>query len=102
MSHPTAFQLYKRLLRTTRPYACFFILGIIGTIFVSAMDAGLAWMIKPIINQGLIQHDPKFIRLLPQLIIGVFILRGLFVFASNYGIENVGRSVIRDLRQRVF
>lgn len=102
MPQPTAFQLYKRLLRSVKPYLWFFIIGIICTAAVSLVDAGLAWMIEPIINKGLIARDSAFIRLLPIAIVSVFICRGLFVFFSSYCIQNVGRSVIKDLRQQIF
>lgn len=97
-----SFQLYKRLFRSVKPYAWFFVIGIVCTACASGVDAGLAWLIKPIINQGLIERDPIFIRILPIAIVGIFILRGLFVFLSSYCIQNVGRSVVRDLRQEIF
>ncbi len=104
MSHSSAssFQLYKRLFSSVKPYLCFFAVGIICTALASGVDAGLAWMIKPIINQGLIERDAVFIRMLPLAIVGIFILRGLFVFLSSYCIQNVGRSVVKDLRQQLF
>jgi subfamily B ATP-binding cassette protein MsbA len=99
---PNAFQLYKRLFVSVKPYLWFFVLGIVCTGLASAVDAGLTWLIKPIINQGLIARDPLFIRILPLAIIGIFIVRGLLVFLSSYYIQNVGRSVVRDLRQQIF
>jgi len=101
LSH-SSFRLYVRLLTSVKPYLGFFVVGIVCTALASAVDSGLAWMIKPIINQGLIDRDPIFIRTLPIIIIAIFILRGVFVFFSNYCIQNVGRSVVRDLRQRIF
>jgi subfamily B ATP-binding cassette protein MsbA len=99
---PSSFQLYKRLFRSVKPYLWFFAVGIVCTALASGVDAGLAWMIKPIINQGLIARDAAFIRILPIAIVGIFILRGLLVFLSSYCIQNVGRSVVKDLRQQIF
>ncbi len=97
----TAFQLYKRLLKEVKPYAWMFVFGLIGTAAVSGIDAGLAWMIKPIINQGFIERDRHFIQLLPMLIVLVFIVRGGGVFISNYCIARVGRQVVMDFRQQI-
>lgn len=104
MAHlpPNFYQLYKRLFLSTKPYLWFLVSGVLCTALTSGVDAGLAWMIKPIINQGLIDRDPIFIRILPIAIIAIFILRGIFVFLSSYYIQNVGRSVVRDLRQQIF
>lgn len=99
---PTAFQLYKRLLKATIPYRWFFVIGILSTAAASGIDAGLAWLIKPIINNGLIDRNAQFIHTLPFIIVAIFIARGSAVFLSNYFTAKVGRSVIRDFRQRIF
>src|SRR3979490_2442143 len=93
---PNSFQLYKRLLRSIRPYMLIFLIGILGTAAASGIDAGLAWMIKPIINDGLVAKNREFIRILPYAIVLIFIVRGVAVFISNYNVSKVGRSVVRD------
>ncbi len=98
----STFQLYKRLMKSVKPYRWFFALGIAGTIAVSGVDAGLAWLIKPIINHGLIAKNKHFIQVLPFLIVGIFLARGLAVFLSSYHIAKVGRSVVMDFRQQIF
>lgn len=98
--HPV--KLYIRLLSFAKPYRHFFGIGICATVLLSGIDAGLAWFIKPIINHGFIARRADFIRILPLLIVGIFILRGLFVFGSSFCIQNVGRSVVRDLRRTLF
>lgn len=99
---PSALQLYKRLLGAVIPYRWMFTVGILGTIAASGIDALLAWMIKPIINHGLIAKDPQFVRLLPLLIVAIFVFRGMSVFLSTYCIARVGRSVVMDFRQKIF
>lgn len=76
--------------------------GIVGTAAVSGIDASLAWLIKPIINHGLIAREQNFIKILPALIVSIFIGRGIAVFLSNYCIAKVGRSVVMDFRQKIF
>jgi len=95
-------QLYKRLLTAVKPYLWVFVIGICGTAAASGIDSGLAWMIKPIINDGLVGRDPEFLRILPIAIISIFILRGIAVFLSNYFVAKVGRSVVMDFRQQIF
>lgn len=98
----SAYQLYKRLLRSIKPYYFIFFIGIIGTAAASGIDAALAWMIKPIINNGLIARDVAFIKILPAIIVFTFIVRGISVYLSNYYINRVGRSVVMDFRQQIF
>jgi subfamily B ATP-binding cassette protein MsbA len=102
MSTTNDFALYKRLLSGIKPYRWMFFVGILATTATSGIDAGLAWLIKPIINEGLIDKNQAFIRILPLIIVTAFTVRGMAVFFSSYFISKVGRSVIMDYRQRIF
>lgn len=93
---------YRRLLTFTKKYWLSVVLGIVGTISLSFIDAGFAWLIKPIINQGFIARDMKFIRWLPLVIVFIFIFRGMAGFASSYFINRVARSVVMEFRRRIF
>lgn len=95
-------QVYKRLLLATRRYWQAFFWGVIGTVLLSLIDAGFAWLIKPIINEGFINRNTHFIAGLPFLIIAIFLLRGFSGFASSYYIVRVARCVVMDLRQQLF
>lgn len=99
---PSTLAIYKRLIAATKPYVWFFVIGLACTAAASGIDAGLTWLIKPIINNGLVERDQAFIKVLPLIIVGVFIVRGIAVFFSNYCIKMVGRSLVRDFRQRLF
>lgn len=94
--------VYKRLLFAISPYWGLFALGIIGTIANSGIDAALAWSLKPVINEGFINRNQTFIRMLPFAIVIIFLLRGISGFLSDYYITRVGRNVVMDFRQKVF
>lgn len=96
------FDTYRRLIQATKKYWLCFLVGIVATAAMSLIDAGFAWLIKPIIDKGFINRDPHFIRLLPFMVILIFILRGGFVFLSSYCITRVSRNVIMDFRRRLF
>jgi subfamily B ATP-binding cassette protein MsbA len=93
---------YRRLLAATKKYWVAVVLGIAGTIALSLIDAGFAWLIKPIINQGFIARDIVFIRWLPLIIVVIFIFRGVAGFASSYFISRVSRNVVKDFRCKIF
>lgn len=100
--NPQSYELYKRLLKSTRPYLGYFLLGMIATALASGVDATLAWLVKPLINEGFIAKDVAFIQWLPIGIIVIFLVRGITGFASNYYITRVGRDIVRDFRIQVF
>lgn len=106
MSNPalskSGFVVYRRLLTAAAPYWILFVIGILGTIGNSGIDAILAWSIKPIINKGFIERDHVFIHWLPLLIIVFFVLRGVTGFLSDFCITRVGRNVVMNFRQKIF
>lgn len=94
--------IYFKLLKTARPYWKMFLIGVIGTFLAAAADGALTWLVKPIIDQGLVAHNKTFIGWMPIIIIFGFILRSGTLFLSNYFIARVGRSVVMDFRQKIF
>jgi len=95
-------QTYKRLMSFVKKYWVMFLLGILGTILLSLIDAGFMWMVKPIINRGFINRDAVFIKWLPLIIIVIFLLRGISGFISNYFINRVARNVVMNFRRLLF
>ena len=96
------FQLYKRLLNNTKIYKGIFSIAIIGMIIHALTDTSFAAIIKPLLDGSFIDKDPEFIKLMPLLIILIFIFRGIGSFMSSYGMAYVGRSIIRDIRKEMF
>ena len=44
---------------------------------------------------------PRMAVLLPLAIVGLFVLRGIATFVTDYGMARAGRSVVRDLREQL-
>ncbi len=95
-------QVYKRLLGYAWQYSSVFILAVIGMAVVAGTEAGLAWIIKPMLDGSFVEKDPEVIRWLPFAFMGIFIVRGLAGFVATYGMEHVGRNIIRDMRKQMF
>ena len=94
--------VYLRLISAAKIYWLLFVLGVVGTIGLSAIDAGFTWLIKPIINKGFVNKDIAFISTLPIIVVLIFLFRGLSGFLSNYCINRVSRNVVRDFRRKLF
>ncbi len=94
--------IYRRLLKSLKPYWHIFALGVLATIAASAVDSAIIWAVKPLIDKGFVAREPAFITWLPIMIIIVFLLRAVTNFLSTYCISWVGRTIVLDLRQQVF
>jgi len=92
--------LYRRLLTYVRPYWWAFALAVVGMVIVAAGDVLMAYMVMPIIQK--LQHpDPETTLQLPLAVVGVFLLRGLGSFMSEYGMAWTGHRVVFDLRRQM-
>ncbi len=94
--------LYRRLLRYTKPYWKGFAVSILAMIIYAGTDAGFAALMKPMLDGSFVDRDPDVIAMIPVLIIGLFLLRGVMGFISTYGMSWVGRNLIRDMRREMF
>ncbi len=94
--------IYRRLLRYVRPYIAMFLLAVLGMILFSGTEAAFARLIQPLLDDGFVARDPKALAWIPTLIIAIFALRIVSNFLSDYGMNYVARSVIRDLRREMF
>lgn len=102
MNKKHSWQLYGRLLRYVLPFWPAFLVGILGSIVYSAVDAWLVKFMQPLLNKGFIQHDAHFIKYLPIIVIAIFVVRGGANIASDYCMTSVARSVVMVFRQKLF
>ncbi|MBB5206953.1 lipid A export permease/ATP-binding protein MsbA [Chiayiivirga flava] len=94
--------IYRRLLRYSVPYWGFALLAFVGMVFDAAGAGLFTNLIKPLLDDLFVQRDPDAIRWMPIALVGLFLLRGIATFATDYGMARMGRSVVRDLRNAIF
>jgi subfamily B ATP-binding cassette protein MsbA len=96
-----AWAVYRRLLGHAGVYWPFLLVAMLAMIVEAAAGAAFVWLMEPLTNDGFVDPKPDMAVVLPLAIIGLFLLRGLATFTTDYGIARVGRSVVRDLRELV-
>ncbi|MDE2197360.1 MAG: lipid A export permease/ATP-binding protein MsbA [Gammaproteobacteria bacterium] len=95
-------RVYRRLLGYVLPFWKIFALAIFGMLVYAVTQPAFAALIKPLLDKSFVQHDPRSIRLIPLLVVVLFVLRGLAGFFATYFINWVGRGVIKTLRAQAF
>ncbi len=93
-----ATHLYSRLLRYVRPYRWAFGIAVFGMLVVAVGDLMLAWLVIPIVR-NFESPDPLGTKWLPFTIVGVFFLRGVGAYISEFGMGWTGYRVVFDLRR---
>ena len=94
--------LYGRLLGYVKPYWRMFALSIVGLILTAATEPMLPALFKPLLDEGFVAKDQAFIRWVPLLLLGLFVLRGVASFVSTYSMAWVGSRLVMDLRATMF
>lgn len=92
---------YKRLLRWILPYRLLLGLAFVGMIIEAAAAGAFTSLMQPMIDKTLVSQNDAARWELPLVIVGIFVLRGIATFITDYGMARAGRSVVRDLRVAV-
>lgn len=95
-------QVYRRLWRYVTPYRTIGIVAAVSMALTALIEMSLVWMVKPLVDEGLVAQDPAATRWLPIAFIVVFILRGITGFSTEASLGWIGRGVISSLRRDVF
>jgi subfamily B ATP-binding cassette protein MsbA len=99
---PGGLETYRRLLEYVRAHWLPFTIAVVGLVAYGATDAAFAALMKPMLDSGFVDKDPEIIKLVALGLVGLFALRGIMAFASNYLMEWVGWQVITRMRQQMF
>lgn len=95
-------RVYRRLLGYSGRYWPVILVAIVGF----AVDGGaLAYFtskLQPIMDKLLQQKDPYLIHWMPIWIIGIFLVRGVAILVSNYGMGYISRHVVQSMQRDVF
>ena len=95
-------KLYLKVLKYVRNYWPSFIVALVSNVIYAASDVYFVYLLKPILNKGLITRDTRFIHWVPILIAIIFLVRVTSSFCANYFMARTSRGVIMQLRQNVF
>ncbi|SDI84534.1 ATP-binding cassette, subfamily B, MsbA [Ferrimonas sediminum] len=93
---------FKRLWPYVLPYRTAFIISIVGMLIYGAVDAGMIWLVQPLIDSGLNEGRSEVLRMAPLIVVGMFLIRGSANFVSTYCLAWVSQKVVQNMRQLVF
>ncbi|MFV9973130.1 MAG: lipid A export permease/ATP-binding protein MsbA [Francisella endosymbiont of Hyalomma asiaticum] len=100
--------LYKRLLLQVKHLWHFLVLAAIGSIFFSAADASMIYLINPILNYGfspgggITKQSASILMLMGVGMVSLLALRSIGSFVSQYFIGSLGQKVIYKFRKDIY
>jgi subfamily B ATP-binding cassette protein MsbA len=94
--------LYRRLAVYLRPHVGALVTGAALAIVVAAMEASIAWLVKPAMDGVFIRRDETMLKLIPLLFLAAYVVKGLARYGQSYLMSSVGERVIARLRRDVY
>jgi ATP-binding cassette, subfamily B, bacterial MsbA len=91
-----------RLFRYSRPYRGRFAAALLAMLVYAAASAGVAYLIKPIINKVLPGDNGLSFRFWAGFILVAYLAKGLGSYFSTYLMTDIGQRVVRDIRDQLF
>lgn len=95
-------EILLRLYEILRPYKTKLIIAMIAMIFVSAFTGSQAYLVKDLLDKIFMEKNTTYLKVLPLVVIVIFMLKGVFYYLYSILLELVGQSIIRDFRLAIF
>ncbi len=95
-------QIYLRLMNYVAPYWLVFNLVLLGMVLMATTDSMLPALIKPMLDDVIVNKNQESMQLIPLAIIALFVVRGVASYIGSYAINWVSNTLIVDLRTAMF
>jgi len=94
--------LYYRLLQFVKPYWVRLGGAMVCMLFVSAASSAAAFLVKPVLDDIFFKKDLAMLKLIPLVIVGLYVLKAFFDYGQAYLMSYVGQRIIADLREKIY
>ncbi|HSB29967.1 MAG TPA: ABC transporter ATP-binding protein [Candidatus Sulfobium mesophilum] len=93
---------YRRIFRLVMPYWRRVAMAVLAGVIVSGMNAAIAWLAKPAMDDVLIRKDKTLLFLLPLAIFFIFLGKGIFTYIQEYLMRSASQKMVMQLRNRLY
>lgn len=94
--------LYGRLLKYILPYKGLITVTLLALIVIAAMEPATAMILKELVDESLIAKNPDSFVLMPILLAGVFIIKGIAEYFSKVFSQWIAQKAILNIRADMY
>jgi ATP-binding cassette, subfamily B, bacterial MsbA len=94
--------IYRRLLSYIKPYRMKLVISLILTTIVAGAMPAIALLVKYVMDKVFIAKDQLWLILLACTVIVIYLIKSICDYFSYYNMNDVGQSVIRDIRDGLY
>lgn len=93
---------HKRLLAEVKAHWGRLALAMVSSFLMAATQVSIAYLIKNVIDDIFVRKDAQMLKLMPFVVVGIFLVRGTGYLGQEYFIGSVGQRIIRNLRDALY
>ena len=94
--------IYERMYLLIKPHWRRMAVAMVCMLGVAACTAASAYVIKPVLDEIFIDKKSDMLKILPFLVLLLFLVKGLCTLGQAYLMSYVGNKIIVDLRQQLY
>ncbi len=92
-------RIYLRLLKDyILPYWPLILIALLCAAVVAATHGATAWLVKPLMDKIFIAKDRHLLKLLPAVVVGLYLIKGVARFFQNYIMKYVSQLMLMRIR----
>ena len=76
-------------------------LAFIAMLLVAAASAGIAWIMKPLLDEIFLNKNATMLYILPPFILLAYLAKGVGSYVQQYTMSYVGQDIVRKVRDRL-
>ncbi|MFP4474988.1 MAG: lipid A export permease/ATP-binding protein MsbA [Desulfatibacillaceae bacterium] len=99
---PTFKRRHLRLLEMIRANAGKLALAMFCMLIMAATQAATAFLVKPVLDDIFVKKDEHMLTILPLVVIGLYVMRGVAYYGQNVLMTRTGESIIKTLRDNLY
>lgn len=92
-------EIYLRLLGHVKPYWKQFSLAVLAMLVLAATEPAIPALLKPLLDGTFVEQDSDHLNWTPIALVVLFLVRGVFTFASSILFEWISGRLVLDLRR---
>ena len=92
----------RRLLGYVAPYRRYMLIASVGLLGGAALGLVFPWIMQNLVDAVLAQHNLAELNRITLVLIGTFLVRGVFYYIQNYALAYAGERIVVDLRRQVY
>ncbi len=96
------FQIYKRLASYALEHRKWLFIAFIGLVITAITEPWFVSIMETLMDGAFMNKDRDSIKMLPLMILLIFLIRGISNFISGYYMSKVGRTVVKKMRSQLF